>query len=205
MKLDDLKTSWKKEIEQPENKQDLSDLVKSLRKETSKLDKSVKRRDFIEISIALMLIPVWIWQLFVVTSLMQTIALWILIIACIFIPYKMTKAKQVDAPKDNSVMAFLEVEKVKLESQKKLLESIAVWYISPLMLGIILFTAGATVDEAGIPQINEQLAIYYFFCALLSVGVYWLNKRGAKKQFTPLLDKVNQRIKELTELNEVSE
>lgn len=205
MKLDDLKAGWKTEIETTESKQDLTQIIHALEKETYKIDKSVKRRDFLEISIALLLIPVWVWQLFVVTGLMQTIALWILIIACLFIPYKMNKAKKIEAAKDNSVLAYLGVEKIKLENQKKLLESIAVWYISPLMLGIVLFTAGATVDESGVPQVSGQLATYYIFCGLLSVGGYLLNRRAAGKQFSPLLDKVNQQINELTELNEISE
>ena len=89
------------------------------------------------------------------------------------------------------------IEKVKLENQKKLLESVALWYILPLMVAIILITAGATVDSLGIPQLTLQLKIYYSFCALLSVGVYLLNKRAAKKRFKPLLDKVNYRIKEI--------
>ncbi len=205
MKLDDLKAGWKTEVAQTNERQDLTNVIKSLEKETSKLDRSVRRRDLLEISISLLLIPVWIWQLFIVTNLMQIIGLWVIILACIFIPYRMIKAKQVEAPIDNSVLAFLMVEKIKLENQNMLLESIAVWYISPLMLGVVLFTVGATVDESGIPQIDEQLAIYYFSCALLAVGVYWLNKRGAQRQFTPVLDKINQRIEELTELNEISE
>jgi Ca2+/Na+ antiporter len=202
MKLDDLKAGWKAEVKQSSAAIDLTNVIKSIEKETSKLDRTVKRRDILEISIAILLIPVWVWQLFVVDNLIQIIGLLVAIFACLFIPYKMIKAKQVEPQKDNSVLAFLEVEKIKLENQKKLLESIAVWYIAPLMLAIVLFTAGATTNEAGIPQIDESLAIYYFSCALFSVGVYWLNKRSAKKQFAPVLNKVNQRIKELTELND---
>lgn len=205
MKLDDLKIGWKAEVEQTSEKIDLTNVIESLKKETTKLDKSVKRRDLLEISIAFLLIPVWVWKLFYSESLIQSVGLWIAILACLFIPYKMLKAKQVDVPKDDSLLAFLSVEKMKLENQKTLLESIIWWYIAPLMLAIVLITAGGTVNEAGIPQINEQLAIYYFFCGLLSVAVFFLNKRGAKKQFTPVLEKVNLRIKELIELNEASE
>jgi len=194
MKLDDLKAGWKIEVEQTNESIDLTNMVESIEKETNKLDKSVKRRDLLEISIALLLIPVWTWKLFYSASLIQSVGLWIAILACLFIPFKMLKAKQVDAPKEDSVLAFLAVEKMKLENQKKLLESIALWYISPLMLAIVLITAGAAVNSEGLPQINQGLGIYYISCALLSVGVYFLNKRAAKKQFTPLLDKVNQRI-----------
>jgi hypothetical protein len=172
-------------------------------KETSKVDKSIKRRDRLEISIALLLIPVWSWKLFYSASLVQTTGLWIAIVACLYIPYKLLKAKQINAPKDNSVMAFLQFEKIKIENQKKLLESVAVWYIAPLMVAIVLITAGATVDETGIPRITEQLAIYYGFCVMLVIGIYFLNKRAVKKQLLPLLDKIKQRISELNDLKEI--
>ncbi|WP_293750275.1 hypothetical protein [uncultured Paraglaciecola sp.] len=203
MKLDDLKANWKTAIESDNSTQDLSPVIELLVKETSKVDKSIKRRDRLEISIALLLIPVWSWKLFYSASLVQTTGLWIAIVACLYIPYKLLKTKQINAPKDNSVMAFLQFEKIKIENQKKLLESVAVWYIAPLMVAIVLITAGATVDETGIPRITEQLAIYYGFCVMLVIGIYFLNKRAVKKQLLPLLDKIKQRISELNDLKEI--
>lgn len=205
MKLDDLKTEWKNEVLQVTDAERVSNVINSLEKETTKLDKTIKRRDYLEISIALLLIPVWTWKLFYAASLMQTIGLWIAIFACLLIPYKLIKARQVDTQKDDSVLAFLNLEKNKLEQQKTLLESVAVWYIAPLFTAIILITAGATVDASGIPQITEQLTIYYSCCVLLVVGIYFLNKRAVKKQLSPLLDNVNKRIQELTNFSEVTE
>lgn len=203
MKFDDLKTGWKTEVEKAGEQQDLTSLVKSLEKETNKVDKSVKRRDFMEISIALLLIPVWAWKLFYSASLLQTIGLWVAIIACLYIPYKLLKARQVESAKDDSLLSFLFVEKSKLEKQKQLLETVATWYLAPLTLAIVLITAGGTVDESGIPQISQQLIVYYLFVALLYVGIYFMNKRAAKKKFSPLLDKVNQRIQELNSFENV--
>ena len=205
MKLDDLKKDWDNEVVQVTDTQNLSNVIESLEKETTKLDKSIKRRDYLEISIALLLIPVWTWKLFYAASLMQTIGLWIAIFACLLIPYKLLKAKQVDTTKDDSILSFLNTEKNKLEKQKTLLESVAIWYIAPLFTAIILITAGATVDASGIPQITEQLTIYYGCCVLLVVGIYFLNKRAVKKQLSPLLDNVNKRIQELTNFSEIAE
>jgi hypothetical protein len=205
MNFDDLRAGWKTEVEQTSQQVDLTKVIESIKKETGKVDKSVKRRDILEISIALLLIPVWVWKLFYSVSLIQTVGLWVAIFASLFIPYKMLKAKQVEAPKNDSLLSFLTVEKVKLKNQKNLLETVAVWYIAPLMLSIFLITLGARVNSDGIPEVTLSLVIYYVACALLSVGVYFLNKRAARRQFTPLLDKVEQRIKELEDLNEVSE
>jgi hypothetical protein len=195
--LDDLKAGWDSEMKKPVKHEQLATVLEILQRETCKLDKSIKRRDILEVSIALLLIPVWGWKLVYSVSLMQSVGLWVAILACLFIPYKLIKAKKVNVQKNDSILSFLLIEKVKLENQKKLLESVALWYILPLMVAIILITAGATVDSLGIPQLTLQLKIYYSFCALLSVGVYLLNKRAAKKRFKPLLDKVNYRIKEI--------
>ena len=197
MMLDDLKAGWDSEMKKPVKHEQLATVLEILQRETCKLDKSIKRRDILEVSIALLLIPVWGWKLVYSVSLMQSVGLWVAILACLFIPYKLIKAKKVNVQKNDSILSFLLIEKVKLEKQKKLLESVALWYILPLMVAIILITAGATVDSLGIPQLTLQLKIYYSFCALLSVGVYLLNKRAAKKRFKPLLDKVNYRIKEI--------
>jgi|GEM_PF-545531 len=200
MKLDDLKSSWQEQVALPteqENLDGLSEALSQLEKETIKLDKSVKRRDIAEISIAIFLIPLWCWKLLDPDGVMQAIGLIVLIMACIFVPYKLLKAKKIKVLKNNSVADFLVVEKQKIENQKQLLESVAWWYISPIFLGIILVTAGANVDESGIPQIDQNMWVYYGFCVLLVIGIYALNKRAAKKQFAPMLEKINQRIKEL--------
>lgn len=205
MKLNDLKESWNDKVDETDNQLDYTKVITSIEKDTTAFDKKIKRRDILEISIAVLLIPVWSWTLFHSASVMQSVGLLIAIAACILIPYKLIKAKQVDAPKDTSILAFLQVEKLKLENQKQLLESIVLWYISPIMIAIFLITAGGTVNDAGLPQITNKLAIYYGCCVLLVVGIYLLNKRAANKQITPLLDAVNKRIEELTALNDVSE
>ncbi len=47
------------------------------------------------------------------------------------------------------------------------------------------------------PHITDYLTNYYGFLILLVVGIYFLNKRAAKKKFGPLLTNIEQRIAEL--------
>ena len=81
--------------------------------------------------------------------------------------------------------------------QKQLLESIVSWYIAPLATAIVLITLGSTVDATGFPHLSDFLIQYYGLLALLIVGVYFLNKRAAKKKFGPLLENIEQRLSEL--------
>jgi hypothetical protein len=197
MKLDDLKQDWQKNIEQVSAPENLNKVINMLEKETTKIDKEIKRRDFLEISIAVLLIPVWVLGLFISKGSIQTVGYIIAIASCIYIPYKLISAKKVTAPKLSNIKAFLERERQKVSQQKQLLESIVWWYIAPLTLSIVLITLGGTVNEAGIPSMNDHLYFYYGCLVLLIVGIYFLNKRGAKKKFGPLLTNIEQRLTEL--------
>jgi Ca2+/Na+ antiporter len=198
MKLDDLKQDWQKNIEQVSAPENLNEVIKMLEKETTKIDKEIKRRDFLEISIAVLLIPVWVLGLFISKGSIQTLGYIIGIASCIYIPYKLLSAKKITTPKLSNIKAFLEREKEKVSQQKQLLESIVWWYIAPLTTSIVLITLGATVNETGLPSMNEHLFIYYGCLVLLIVGIYFLNKRAAKKKFGPLLTNIEQRLAEIS-------
>ena len=107
MMLDDLKAGWDSEMKKPVKHEQLATVLEILQRETCKLDKSIKRRDILEVSIALLLIPVWGWKLVYSVSLMQSVGLWVAILACLFIPYKLIKAKKVNVQKNDSILSFL--------------------------------------------------------------------------------------------------
>jgi len=199
MKLDDLKQDWQQTVKAPPLTADFKEVISVLEKETSKIDKEIKRRDILEISIAMLLIPVWVFGLVNSVSLIQTLGCWFAIATSLFVSYKLLRAKRVEAPRDASVKAFLETEKQKVQQQKQLLESIVWWYIAPITLSIVLITLGANVDSSGMPQITDFILKYYGALALLVVGGYLLNKRAARKKFGPLLTNIEQRLAELNQ------
>ncbi|TGE83224.1 hypothetical protein C7Y70_11055 [Pseudoalteromonas sp. KS88] len=198
MKLDDLKQDWQQAIETESTPDNLTEVIDMIEQQTTKIDKEIKRRDFLEIGIAVFLIPVWIWGLLNSASTMQSIGLIIAIVACIYIPYRLISAKKVNAKKSDSVKDFLVQEKQKIQQQKQMLESVVWWYIAPLTVAILLITLGAKVNEQGIPQIALGMVWYYACVGLLVLGVYFLNKRAAKNKFAPLLKNIEQRLAEMS-------
>ena len=197
MKLDDLKQDWQETIMTPSPSDNFDEVITMLEKQTTTIDKEIKRRDILEISIAILLIPVWIYGLFTSAGTMQSAGLILAILSCLYIPYRLLKAKKVTSTQSSNIKVFLETEKQKISQQKRLLESIAAWYIAPLTISIILITLGGTVDPSGMLHLSEPLIQYYGFLALLIVGIYFLNKRAAKKKFGPILEKIEQRLAEL--------
>lgn len=198
MKLDDLKQDWQQAIETESTPDNLTEMINMIEQQTTKIDKEVKRRDFLEIGTAVIIIPFWIWGLLNSASTMQSIGFVIALAACIYVPYRLISAKKVDAKKSGSVKDFLVQEKQKIQQQKQMLESIVWWYIAPLTVAILLIALGGKVNEQGIPQISSSMYWYYASVGLLMVGVYFLNKRAAKNTFAPLLKNIEQRLAEMS-------
>ncbi len=199
MKLDDLKQDWQEIVDVTADNENLEKVIAMLEHETKKVDKEIKRRDILEITIALMLIPFWVFGLFYSAGIIQSIGLILAILNSIYIPYRLVSAKKINVAKESSIKSYLENEKQKISQQKSLLESVMIWYIAPITISIILITLGASVDASGIPQLSESLMIYYGFLTILIVAVYFLNKRAVTKKFTPLLSSIDKKLQELKE------
>lgn len=199
MKLDDLKQDWQEIVDVPADNENLEKVIAMLEHETKKVDKEIKRRDILEITIALMLIPFWVFGLFYSAGIIQSIGLILAILNSIYIPYRLVSAKKINVSKESSIRSYLENEKQKISQQKSLLEGVVSWYIAPITISIILITLGASVDASGIPQLSESLMIYYGFVTILIVAVYFLNKRAVTKKFTPLLSSIDKKLQELKE------
>lgn len=198
MNLDDLKSNWQEKMLPTDAPENLTEYITMLEQKTVKMDKDIKRRDRLEIGVALLLIPAWIFGLFVSVSLIQTIGFLVAIASCIYIPYKLVKAKQIEPSKSNSLRAFLENERQKLIKQKQLLESVFWWYLGPLGLSIGLITLGATAKESGMPQPDMRLTIYLIVVAVFYAGIYVMNKKAVKKKFTPLLENIDDKLSQLS-------
>lgn len=198
MKLDDLKQDWQQTIKNESTPEKITEVINMIEQQTTKIDKEVKRRDFLEVGTSVILVPFWIWGLLNSASTMQSIGLVLAIAACMYIPYRLISAKKVEAKKSGSVKDFLIQEKQKIQQQKQMLESIAWWYLAPLTVAILLISLGANVNEQGIPKISPDMYWYYACVGLFMVGVYFLNKRAAKNKFGPLLKNIEQRLAEMS-------
>ncbi len=197
MKLDDLKKDWNEKISTTDSKEDIKELSTMLAQKIDTTNQQIKRRDTLEIGIALVLIPVWIIGLFFSVSTLQSIGFIVAIASCIYIPYKMIQAKQVDAPKNNSLREYLLSERQKILMQKQMLESVHWWYLTPLGLSIALISLGANVTESGFPVFTTGKVIYLIFVVVLYVGIYFMNLSASKKKFTPLLENVDNKLEDL--------
>ncbi len=197
MQLDDLKLAWAEEVKILDNKPEISSAIDALEEETVKLDRDIKRRDVMESLIALCLVPFWIYRMFSYNSMIELTGLIILTLACLFIPYRLRKARHTLPNKLSSIKAFLTLEKQKIQSQMTLLGSVLSWYLAPLYIGIVLVSVGDRVDEAGAVVITEMLTYYLIFVTIFFGLIWWANIHAVKKKFKPILDRIEKRLAEL--------
>lgn len=197
MKLDELKQAWQDEVKVVEGQPDLSGAIDALERETDKIDRQVKLRDFIEIAIALIMVPFWIWRMNDAVHPMELAGLIDLTLVCLFIPYKLIMAKKVKASKLNSVRSFLVVKKRKIEGQIKLLGSIVNWYLLPIALGLIMLRAGHNMGKVDPVTVDLASLLYFAGGVALCLLVYFLTKREVKTKLQPVLDKLNKRLAQL--------
>jgi len=79
--------------------------------------------------------------------------------------------------------------------QKKSLDNVLYWYILPIYPGLILFLLGFV----HIPEKINLILLVFLTTILINIGIHFLNKWAAKKQFTPRLKKIDELIKTMEE------
>ena len=95
-----------------------------------------------------------------------------------------------------SYLEYLKKTKVYLEDQKRLRESVFLWYVLPPVVAIWAMIGGTYLDN---PE-NLTLLIYTIVISLVAgTGIHFMNVRSSKKVIVPRLDKVNELIKTLEE------
>lgn len=199
MELDQLKNQWRKEMELTQQNSGLA--FTDVKEKVSRFNKAVFYRDCSEIAAALLV------AFFVTYRLLTTAQVgWltyfgngITIGACLFIVFMLLKSKRVTLNGDWTLASRIDIEITSLESQKKLLQSVASWYIAPIMLGVVLSSLGSYYDKTGSYIPDMGLWIYFGSCLALSIFIYWLNRRAANKKIEPVLTAVKNLRKQLNE------
>ncbi|WP_046006504.1 hypothetical protein [Pseudoalteromonas rubra] len=198
MKLDDLKQNFEQQIQSSSSEAKLTLQVDELKAKTKKYQRDIKVRDFMEISISLLLIPVWLYGLTISVNWMQSLGCVLATLTSLYIPYKLLKARRLTPCKDDSIRAYLHQERQRLAQQKQLLENIVWWYIAPVFVSVMLITLGANMDDEGVIRLALHMQVYYLLVLFGMVGIYFWNKRAAEKRFGPLLTRVEQQLNELS-------
>jgi phage-related minor tail protein len=171
---------------------DKAELQGELNKNLQYFDRLVKRRNIREnIGAALVMILSGA-GLFIFNSLLSQIGMIIGVLygALVIIMLWKTKQKRPLAY-GLPTIEFLKKYRDYLAGERNLASNVIYWYLAPPYIACLLFFIGEEISIIHLAiNLLGILALYSF--------IFFRNKKGVKKTFNPLIEKVDQAISELT-------
>jgi hypothetical protein len=183
-------------IWQSSNKKELikfnkSELLTDLDSKLESFDKSLKNRDRREIIASIIIILFFGTAIFFIPQTLSRIALLIIVLYGILVIYIL---KNVRKYRVNNyflpIKEYLIKHRQYLIKERSLLDNVLYWYILPPTVSAILFFIGRNIE-------GTRLVINILVVFIINLFIYFLNKRAVKKDFDPLIKKLDITIKNL--------
>ena len=156
-------------------------------------EKDIKNRNKREIIVAMLLIPVSIFFAVTIPFTLSKIGAVVLLCSCLWIIYYLkSNSPTKEMNMQLSLKEQLQTHKEHIQKEKQILENVLVWYMLPIILGLILLSAGRGIDRGFFIQL--------FILFIVAIGIYFLNKKAAN-EMTPLIEEIDKSIKHLDSKN----
>lgn len=165
------------------------DALAQVQRRALELRQVVRRRDRIEIGVALVMLPLFAWLAVVGRTEVSRVGAAIVALACLFIPLRLRAARLPQADPGQPLLTRLRQDLAQIHAQERLLSTVLWWYFAPLGAGVILFVGG-TVPVAW--------AVVY---GVVVVGIYYwllrLNRQALRTQLGPRARELQEWISHL--------
>ena len=199
MNWDSVQTTW-------QNANDTVDpgktehLVASARQRDRELHRSVRRRDLVETTVALLIAPFFAFFTWIALgrSLWLAAAASALLTAwSLYVPWRLRRARklQPDPTLSTDMLTYLYAEKEATQAQYALLHGVLRWYLGPAGAGVMLLFFGIRGwSSASLYYALAVLALYFV--------IYLANRRVASRNISPKIEEIDRQIQELNRGNE---
>lgn len=151
--------------------------LQRVRQRSEELRRVVRRRDRLEIAVALVMLPLFGWLAVAGSNPVSRIGAAIVAIACLVIPFRLRAARRAESDPGQPLLLQLRQELASVQAQDRLLSSVAWWYLLPLGVGVILFVGGSASRLMGAGYAVIVIAFYYW--------LYRLNQRAVRTELVP--------------------
>jgi hypothetical protein len=187
MDADKLKQSWQAQSSQTRLLIDAELLLQELRRNDQNFAAMIFWRDFREVGVALLLLPVWIylgikdalpWSWYLAVPAMLWVAGYMLV-------DRMRHKRQLPQPGE-SLRQHVESSMAQIEHQIWLLRNVFWWYLLPLAVALLAFFAQVTWRaRSGGWTTALGLFVVVAFASLVFAGIYWLNQHAVRADLEP--------------------
>ncbi len=184
---------WKYSSKQEQVKFDKSKLLIDLQTNLDKIEKSLKSRDRRELIPAIVMIPVFGFIAFFIPFILSKIGAALIVLWCIYLIIRIKNLKKYKpiVPSE-TYLNYLYKTREYFLIQKKMLDTSLYWYILPCLTGVLLFLIGFNMSY-------ERLTVNIIGTIGLGAIIYIMNKRAVKKEFDPVINKIDEIINVLNE------
>lgn len=194
---DELVKLWQSSPNQERIKFERSRLMIDVQSSLDRLHKSIRYRDLREIIATVIVIPVFMFYIYVIPFVLTKIASALIVLWGVYVILRLRKVKKY---KPNSLtetyLEYLYKTREYLLKQKHLLDTVLYWFVIPFVVFTLLFFLG--FQE--LPHVTfRKTATLCCSSVVLGIVVYFLNKHAARKHILPQLRKVEELIKVMEE------
>jgi hypothetical protein len=142
------------------------------------LERTVRRRDWLETGSALAMIPIFVWVAATTSSILARAGALVIVAACVLIPLRLRAARRGPFDRGDAIADALRHELDRVRAQERLLRSVVWWYLFPLGLGLALFILGS------VPSLWVAAGLIAVV-AWLYAQIWRLNQRSIERQLEP--------------------
>ena len=194
---DELIALWQSSPKHEQIKFEKSRLMLEVQASMNRFDKAIKFRDWLEIGTALVLLPLFSYQVYVQPIYLAKLAALWTVLVIVFIVYKLIMARKNKPSKVDSYLEHLKKERVYLIKQKTLLENVLYWAVIPMLVGFFSFLAGSLgVFNKSWQEVTRIKKVWIALLAAIAttVTIPLLNKWSVKREINPRIKKLDELI-----------
>jgi hypothetical protein len=197
MMEDELIKIWHSSPNQERIKFENSRLILDMQTNLDRFHRAVKIRDLTEIGAAILVIPIFVYQVYAIPFPLSKIASGLIVVWVVYVIYLLRRAKK-HKPGNytETYIDYLHKSRKYIGVQKKLSNTILYWYILPSSFAAILFIIGGHV---GGRIDTRSLIIMILGIVVMGVGIYLWNKRAIRKFIIPKQEKIKELLKVMKE------
>jgi len=158
-----------------------------------KIDRSIKRRNVMEISAGVFIAIFFSIQCFRYENNMEKFGSALVVMAALFIIYKLLETRRSQKPVDvsTSIKEQLVNKRDYLKREQKLLKDVLYWYLLPLMIPLFIMTLGRS-------GFSTSSLVYLTIVCLMTYFIYRLNQKAARG-YEPYIEQIEEAIEQLEE------
>lgn len=191
MKLDDLKTEWRAEMQAANTSDPLG--FAGIKDDVAEVRRVVRIRDLLIFSVLALGALGTIcarWLSGEPVGLLSEVGVATFAIGSAIASLALVKARRITRTDDWTLRSRLETEIERLERQRKLGSGVVSWLLAPMAPALLLLSLGGYHDRTGSYVPNASLWAYYIVCIAVFALTYWVCHREAARSVDPLLSRL---------------